>query len=259
VSDGGGGPLPPQAVAPQAVVDCYRLDLSHCDAHDLALLDDSERARAARFRFERDRVRFVAAHAQARRLLGRHLGLDPAGLRLATTAHGKPILALTAGAPGGGQAGEGAVAFNLTHSGPVGYLAVAACSVGIDLEQQRPFDDLQSLIDNYCSPAEIAALAGLPPASRAAGFLNVWTRKEAALKAWGTGIGAVPLDALHVGLLPSGAVPEQESLPGLVHDGTAYPDLRLLTMARGQEVLSIAAACGAPLAVRMAGESPTQR
>ena len=253
----GGGGQPPLAVPPPALVDCFRLDLSHCDGHDLALLDDTERERAARFRFDRDRVRFVAAHAQARRLLGRHLGLDPEGLRFATTVHGKPILALAAGAPPGAQAAEGAVVFNLTHSGPVGYLAIAGCSVGIDLEQLRPFDDLQSLIENYCSPAEIAALAGLPPGSRAAGFLRVWTRKEAALKAWGTGIGAVPLDALHVGLPLPAAVAGQESLSGLVHDGTTYSDLRLLTLAGEQEVLSIAAACGAPLAVRMTGPLPT--
>ncbi len=227
------------------MVDCYRLDLSRSDPRDLALLDETERQRAARFRFDRDRSRFIAAHAQARRLIGRHLGVDPDAVRFATTSHGKPILAGDAAA----------LAFNLTHSGPVGYLAIAPYSVGIDVEQHRPFDDLQPLIDDYCSPEEIAALAALPAPARASAFLRVWTRKEAALKAWGTGIGAVPLDALHVGLAhPASAA--QEALSGMTHDGIAYPALRLLTLSGRQEVLSVAAACSAPLAVRLADGAP---
>jgi phosphopantetheinyl transferase len=236
----------------QAVVDCYRLDLSRYDPQDLALLDQGERERAARFHFDRDRIRFIAAHAQARQLIGSRLGIDPARLRFATTALGKPILADQAAA---------ALAFNLTHSGAVGYLASAPFGVGIDVELDRPFDDLQPLIDDYCSPAEIAALAALPAAALGAAFLGVWTRKEAALKAWGTGIGAVPLAALHVGLAESAAAPEpaQESLPGIFHEGIAYPSLRLLTLSLEGEVLSVAAACSVPLTVRMAAARPTPR
>ncbi len=178
----------------------------------------------------------------------------PASCGSPATALGKPILASRSASAEGATSAEGPVTFNLTHSGAVGYLAIATCSVGIDVELHRPFDDLQPLIDNYCSTAEIAALSGLPPGSRAAGFLAVWTRKEAALKAWGTGIGAVPLDALHVGLAQGGAAAGRESLPGLVRDGITYPGLRLLTIGGDDEVLSIAAAGSQPLAVRMAGE-----
>jgi 4'-phosphopantetheinyl transferase len=248
--------------APPARVDCYRLDLSRSDPRDLALLDENESRRAARFHFERDRSRFVAAHAQVRRLIGRHLGVDPAALRFTTTRHGKPIL------EGDGQA----LAFNLTHSGTVGYLAIASFNVGIDVEQHRPFHDLQPLIDDYCSAAEITSLAALPASERVAAFLGVWTRKEAALKAWGTGIGAVPLDSLHVGLAvglaaglatstaaclvnpPASPGSAPDALPGIIHDGIAYPELRLLTLPGQQEVLSIAVACTAPLAVRLDGK-----
>ena len=226
---------------PPATVDCYRLDLARSQPEDMALLDEAERERARRFRFDRDRGRYIAAHAQARRLIGRHLGKDPGALRFGTTRHGKPVLI----------GGETVLAFNLTHSGGVGYLAIAPFSVGIDVELYRPFADLQPLIDDYCSPGEIAALAALPATARAAAFLGVWTRKEAALKAWGTGIGAVPLDAVHVGIArPAGAA--QDALPGMSHEGTDHPALRLLTLSGQQEVLSIAAACGEPFARRLA-------
>ena len=97
-----------------------------------------------------------------RRLLGATSASPPATLRFATTRswQADPRLALRP-RPAGATSAEGPVSFNLTHSGAVGYLAIATCSVGIDVELHRPFDDLQPLIDNYCSPAEIAALAAL--------------------------------------------------------------------------------------------------
>jgi phosphopantetheinyl transferase len=247
VTVGGGSEAPP----PVAVVDCHRLDLSTCDAADLALLDDGERARAGRFRFARDRIRFIAAHAQARRLLGARLGIAPADVRFATTRHGKPVLAPAPADVPGAPPAEGTLAFNLTHSGAVGYLAIASCSVGIDVELYRDIADLQPLIDSYCSKAEIAALAALAPGMRCAAFLGIWTRKEAALKAWGTGIGAVPLEQVDVGRGCDEGSDSQAMLAGLQYEGVAYPCLRLATIAAGDEVLSIAAACEAPVTFRM--------
>lgn len=254
-----GPPEPDQA--PAVLVDCHRLDLSRSDSQDLALLDDGERARAARFHFDRDRIRYIAAHAQARRHLAGRLGLAPADLRFATTRHGKPIVAPAPPDPTKHAAdhaiGEETLCFNLTHSGAIGYLAIATCSIGIDVELHRPIDDLQPLIDSYCSAGEIAALAALPAEARCVGFLGVWTRKEAALKAWGTGIGAVPLDQLHVGITPAGAARlGQEFLPGLTHEGVDYPALRLASIAGDAEVLSIAAATGRRLVVRMLPAAP---
>ena len=95
------------------------------------------------------------------------------------------------------------------------------------------------------SPAvENAILARLDPDSRAAAFLRLWTRKEAALKAWGTGIGEVPLpdveaeaEALHGDRLPGGA---------------GLPPLRLQTLELGELVLSVAAVSDAPFEVLLA-------
>ena len=54
-----------------------------CDgARDEALLDESERARAQRFRFPRDRARFVHRHAFVRRVLARYLGADPEAISI---------------------------------------------------------------------------------------------------------------------------------------------------------------------------------
>ncbi len=224
-------------------IDCYRLDLAVCDEADLALLDDTERSRAARFHFDRDRIRYVAAHAQARRHLGARLGVAPADVALTTTRYGKPVLA---------PAGPGErFCFNLSHSGTVGYLAIASVSVGIDVELHRPIEDLQSLIDTYCTRSEAAALSALPDSERLAGFLGVWTRKEAVLKAWGTGIGAIPLDVLHVGTSAETVDARQILLPDTEGGPVDYPDLRVWSLADRGQVLSLAAATPRPLQVRM--------
>ena len=242
---------------PGAPIDCHRLELAACDAKDFAMLDPSERGRAARFKFERDRTRYIAAHAQTRRHLGARLNLAPVAVPLTTTANGKPVLDIEAALLAGAGPAAANLCFNLTHSGAVGYLAIASFSVGIDVELQRSLGDLQSLIDCYCSPAEVAALAAMPDAVRTMGFLGVWTRKEAALKAWGTGIGAIPLNELHVGTGTAGTAPLE-----MLGAGTAYrgnddspagrPGLRLSTIHGAAEVLSIAAAVDGPLAIRMA-------
>lgn len=247
------GVIPHTLPSPQEVaIDCYRLDLSVCHEEDLALLDEAERARAARFRFARDRGRFVAAHAQMRRHLGARLDLAPEQVPIASTRYGKPIIDHAAATAG---SAKGPCCFNLTHSGAVGYLAIAACSVGIDVELHRPIADLQPLIDTYCSAAEIASLAALPAEERSIGFLGLWTRKEAALKAWGTGIGAIALDDLHVGIDAqhlAARPPSRRATSPAVRDEPPYPALRMTSIAGTGQVLSIAAAAGLPLSIRMA-------
>jgi 4'-phosphopantetheinyl transferase len=76
-----------------------------------AVLAPEEQSRADRFRFPRDRDRFVAGRGILRELLGRYLDQEPQAVRLATTTYGKPILAL-------GPDGEAAPAlqFNLSHA-----------------------------------------------------------------------------------------------------------------------------------------------
>lgn len=56
--------------------------------------------------------------------------------------------------------------------------------VGIDVESRRRVDG--SLMRRVCSAAELAAVQASPDAVMA--FLQLWTRKEAALKLRGTGI-----------------------------------------------------------------------
>ena len=155
-------------------------------------LSPDERRRAARFHFERDRRRFAAARGILRAILGRYLGLDPSALGFAYGHHGKPALASPSAGP----------RFNVSHSGGLALLAFAAeHEVGVDVEQERPVPEMDSIRERNFSARENAELGVLPEAERGRAFFRCWTRKEAFIKAIGDGL-SYPLDAFDVTVAP---------------------------------------------------------
>ncbi len=154
------------------------------------LLCQEELARAARFRVEDARRRFIAGRAILRLLLGRYLRRDPAEILLRYQPHGKPYLA--------GGAGGFDLRFNLSHSNELALYAFAReREIGVDLEQIRTDRDHDLLAARFFSPEENAALATLPPEGRRDAFFRCWTRKEAYLKARGEGL-SIPLAGFSV-------------------------------------------------------------
>jgi 4'-phosphopantetheinyl transferase len=159
-------------------------------------LSAEERSRAARFHFERDRDRFVVAHGVLRVLLARYAGLEPGALNFGRGAHGKPGLV--------DQPGGDALTFNLSHAETVAVCAVGRNRrLGIDVEEPREDFFYEDIAPRYFSTQEVRALANLPPAQRANGFIACWVCKEAYVKALGTGLHT-PLDSFTVSLVPGG-------------------------------------------------------
>jgi 4'-phosphopantetheinyl transferase len=150
---------------------------------ELALLDDTERSRAARFRAERDRIRFVAHHAFVRRVLARYLDMTAAAIAIRAGSHGKPEIHDSQG-----------LSFNASRSGDLGVVAVATRPVGVDIERLRPIDDALELAEGLFGVRERHDLRAIASGSRSQAFLELWTRKEAVVKAFGTGLSQ-PLDA----------------------------------------------------------------
>lgn len=171
----------------------WYLDLDAlADAELTACLSAIERARTERLRGERLRRRMGAARAALRHLVGAATGVEAAAVSLAHGPFGKPRLADA----------EAGVEFNLAHSGARALVALnATWPVGVDLEPLADADDLLEIAERVFSPAERAALADRPSAGQAAAFTRCWTRKEAYVKALGTGFGT-PLDSFDVELAP---------------------------------------------------------
>jgi 4'-phosphopantetheinyl transferase len=61
--------------------------------------------------------------------------------------------------------------------------------VGVDVEEHRAAVDVEGLAPRLCAPPELEALRALAPAARRVAFFELWTRKEALLKAVGCGLG----------------------------------------------------------------------
>jgi 4'-phosphopantetheinyl transferase len=163
-------------------------------SHLWALLNSDERERADRFHFERDRRRFVAARGTLRRLLGAYLGVAPRDLRFVYGRFGKPSLT---------QSEHEKLAFNLSHSDAFAVFAVAwRRALGIDVEKLRMDYGGEDVARRFFAPGEVRQLLELPADDRRRGFFDIWTRKEATIKARGEGIGTLELADFEVSATP---------------------------------------------------------
>ncbi len=157
-------------------------------------LSNDERARADRFHFERHRRRFTVGRGVLRAILGRYLGIEPHRVQFRYGPRGKPYLAI--------ESGECALHFNLAHSHELAlYAFTRGRELGIDLEHVHPMPDAEQIGAQFFSARENVALRALPSHQKLKAFFNCWTRKEAYLKATGTGL-ARPLDEFDVSLAP---------------------------------------------------------
>lgn len=159
-----------------------------------SVLADDERARAARYRFEKDRVQYLLTRGALRWLLGAYAGLPPESLRFQYNAKGKPSLDPAHGSD---------IEFNVAHSQGLALLAFAKRRrVGIDVEfLSRPLE-FEELAERFFSAAEVQALRALPNELRRNAFFACWTRKEAYLKARGAGL-SLALNQFDVSLSPN--------------------------------------------------------
>ena len=160
-----------------------------------ATLSPDELARAERFRFEPDRLRFINRRGLLRLILASYLDTSPASLRFTYTDFGKPSLE--------GRVKVDNLTFNLSHSGELVRIAIGVDrEVGIDVEVIDQSVPIDSVAKNFFTPSEIAELASLPESLRRLRFFCCWTRKEAYLKARGSGL-TIPLDSFDVSGEPS--------------------------------------------------------
>jgi 4'-phosphopantetheinyl transferase len=145
------------------------------------LLSSEERDRAGRFRFLKDRNRFILARGSLRSLLGSYLRCKPENVRFAYGALGKPAV--------DGQSGALGLRFNLSHSKDLLLIAFARRrEVGVDIEWIRAGADHENIAEYLFSPREVASLRSLPLTLQRESFFNSWTCKEAYAKALGTGL-----------------------------------------------------------------------
>jgi len=147
-----------------------------------ALLSPDEKIRSARFKFARDRQRYVFGKGLLRELLSLYLAVPAEKIQFADGARGKPRLAKT-------REQLQDIRFNVSDAGDGFACAIAiGREVGVDIESVDEVKDREKIAEQFFTPGEATAISKLRPASRNLGFLRCWTRKEAYAKAKGEGL-----------------------------------------------------------------------
>lgn len=176
--------LPPDEVHLYLVDDTVVAAPSQLTAYR-ALLTAEEEKRWDRLRFPKHRNQFLVARALVRGVLSHYRpGIRPSGWRFEVNAYGRPRLA-----PGMGKD----MHFNLSHTEGRVVLAVATAPLlGVDIEWCARPGSTWEAADAFFSSEEASMLRAMPPARRLRRFLDVWTLKEAYIKARGMGL-SLPL------------------------------------------------------------------
>jgi 4'-phosphopantetheinyl transferase len=178
-------PQPTEAFIRRAgALDLWVIDLARpISESDRRMLNAEETAKADRIIVEPKRRQSYRARAELRRILALYLDADPRELCFVYGEHGKPALASSSRAP---------LCFNLSHSGDVALVGVIferpELQIGVDVEHARPGREFASIAESFFAADEVAVFRRLPLAEQPAAFYRAWTRKEAYLKAIGTGL-----------------------------------------------------------------------
>jgi 4'-phosphopantetheinyl transferase len=174
------------------------VDEHRATADLLPILSREERAQAAQFSFERDRVRFIQAHGVVRQILSNYSGADAATLTFARNRHGKPYLIARVNASN--------LQFSVSRSSNCCMLAVRLDhSIGIDVEKVRDLPRAIDMVQSYFTSAESKALSALRGAVRRDAFFALWTHKEATVKGLGISLAA-HLGRIEFDLDPAGGL-----------------------------------------------------
>jgi phosphopantetheinyl transferase len=133
----------------------------------------------------RDAERRHAFGAVLRSLLASLSGQAPGSVRIEAAAQGKPVLV------------GSAVAFNLSHARSYSLIALSLVGdVGCDIEDRFAKEDVMALCAPVLHPSELAAMHRLAPTERQDAFRRYWVRKEAVLKAAGSGFLRDPREVI---------------------------------------------------------------
>lgn len=196
-------------------VDVIHIDLSPNAAHEskaLKSLNEWERQRWVRYHPGAPKRRFALSRAALRAVLCEALNCNNDELEFGWVERGKPR-AYVDGVPA-------PLHFNVSHSGDNGFLAISSDHrVGIDIEEINKKFRFDAIIESTFSPDEQAAVSPTDTDVDPRIFFEIWTLKEAIIKATGVGLSANLQCIETPSAMRGGAVTGQVQLP-------EFPDVR---------------------------------
>lgn len=166
----------------------HQVHLWHFDINSTHHPDDywhyltkAEQQRAHQFHFIKDKNAFIFSRGGLRLLLSRYLAVAPTDIQFTYNEYGKPFLE--------SSQNKTQIAFNVSHSHHcILYAITPKAAIGIDVEQIRTDVDHESIAQNFFSVHECQQLRMATPDEKIHLFYNIWTAKEAFIKAIGKGL-----------------------------------------------------------------------
>lgn len=155
------------------------------------ILSEDELAKKKKFHFDRDKIVYAVSRGSLRILLSRYLNLSLDEIYLSFNSFGKPFIE---------KSNYLNIKFNISHSNEFGLLAFnLSDEIGIDIEFINEELVTENIAKNYFSQFENEELFKLCQEDRINAFFNIWTRKEAFIKAIGKGL-SIPLNSFDVNI-----------------------------------------------------------
>jgi 4'-phosphopantetheinyl transferase len=150
-----------------------------------SVLSPEEQDARSRFLFDKNRHQYLFAHSLLRVALSRFAPVPCTDWRFEAQAYGKPQITFPPGQT---------LYFNLSHTdGLVACVIAREPMIGVDAEHLGRGGSLMEMARHFFAPAEISLLERTPPAGQREIFFDIWTLKEAYIKARGLGL-SLPLD-----------------------------------------------------------------
>lgn len=143
------------------------------------LLAQDEIARCNRFRFARDKEKYIFFHSALRIILSKYSSLESKNIEFIYNKFQKPSL----------RKNDAKLNFNFSHSEDLAICAViAGYSIGADIEQLQRGINIDSVANIFFSEEEKTILGNTQDENKIFAFYSLWTGKEAYGKAIGSGI-----------------------------------------------------------------------
>lgn len=188
------------------------------------MLSEDERERFRHLSSDVKRHHSLIVRSVLRLVLARYLPIRPEDFVFASSPDKKPALA--------GAGAESGLRYNLSHSHGLLLCGITAgAEIGVDIEKMRPGYTFDKIARRHFSPGEYTFFRNASTSEKIETFFTVWTRKEAFLKALGTGLHT-PLNAFDVAA-PGEPVEFLTDVPGVditkrwyVSDLAAVPGYR---------------------------------
>lgn len=155
------------------------------------------------------RQTFVFAHAFVNLLISKWQNISPSALRFFTGPFGKPRLL---------EPNED-ISFSISYRKNMIAVALSSTDVGVDIEEIRSDIDLSGIARMVFTPDEQKCLQSTDGREKENKFFELWTRKEALLKASG------------IGLSGSQKVNSLQKLQGIKNDFGCYKKFYATTLA----------------------------